>query len=35
MEQKRRGIIRKIIGVVTTNGFGYPLLEKIERLLPN
>ena len=34
MEQKRRGIIRKFIEFVTTNGFGYPQLEKIEKLLP-
>ena len=34
MEKKRRGIIRKFIEFVTTNGFGYPQLEKIERLLP-
>ena len=34
MEQKRRGIIRKFIEFVTTNGFGYPQLEKIENLLP-
>ena len=34
MEQKRRGIIRKFIEFVTMNGFGYPQLEKIERLLP-
>ena len=34
MEQKRRGIIRKFIEFVTMNGFGYPKLEKIERLLP-
>ena len=35
IEQKRRGIIRKFIEFVTTNGFGYPQLEKIEKLLPN
>ena len=34
MEQKRRGIIRKFIEFVTTNGFEYPQLEKIEKLLP-
>ena len=34
IEQKRRGIIRKFIEFVTTNGFGYPQLEKIEKLLP-
>ena len=34
MEQKRRGIIRKFIEFVTTNGFGYSQLEKIEKLLP-
>ena len=34
IEQKRRGIIRKFIEFVTTNGFGYPQLEKIEQLLP-
>ena len=34
MEQKRRGIIRKFIEFVTTNGLGYPQLEKIEKLLP-
>ena len=34
MEQKRRGIIRKFIEFVTTNGFDYPQLEKIEKLLP-
>ena len=34
MEQKRRDIIRKFIEFVTTNGFGYPQLEKIENLLP-
>ena len=34
MEQKRRGIIRKFIEFVTTNGFGYPQLEKMEKLLP-
>ena len=27
-------IIRKFIEFVTTNGFGYPQLEKIEKLLP-
>ena len=34
MEQKRRDIIRKFIEFVTTNGFEYPQLEKIEKLLP-
>ena len=34
MEQKRRGIIRKFIEFVTTNGFEYSQLEKIEKLLP-
>ena len=34
IEQKRRGIIRKFIEFVTTNGFEYPQLEKIEKLLP-
>lgn len=34
MEQKRRGIIRKFIEFVTMNGFEYPQLEKIEKLLP-
>ena len=34
MEQKRRDIIRKFIEFVTMNGFGYPQLEKIEKLLP-
>ena len=34
MEQKRRGIIRKFIEFVTTNGFGYLQLEKMEKLLP-
>ena len=34
IEQKRRGIIRKFIEFVTTNGFGYPQLEKIEKMLP-
>ena len=34
MEQKRRDIIRKFIEFVTTNGFAYPQLEKIEKLLP-
>ena len=34
MEQKRRGIIRKFIEFVTTNGFSYPQLEKMEKLLP-
>ena len=34
MVQKRRGIIRKFIEFVTTNGFEYPQLEKIEKLLP-
>ena len=34
MEQKRRDIIRKFIEFVTTNGFGYSQLEKIEKLLP-
>ena len=33
MEQKRRGIIRKFIEFVTTNGLGYPQLERIEKLL--
>ena len=34
IEQKRRDIIRKFIEFVTTNGFAYPQLEKIEKLLP-
>ena len=34
MEQKRRDIIRKFIEFVTMNGFEYPQLEKIEKLLP-
>ena len=34
MEQKRRDIIRKFIEFVTTNGFEYFQLEKIEKLLP-
>ena len=34
IEQKRRGIIRKFIEFVTTNGFDYPQLDKIEKLLP-
>ena len=34
MEQKRRGIIRKFIEFVTTNGFEYSQLDKIEKLLP-
>ena len=34
MEQKRRDIIRKFIEFVTTNGFEYTQLEKIEKLLP-
>ena len=34
IEQKRRGIIRKFIEFVTTNGFEYPQLERIEKLLP-
>ena len=34
MEKKRRDIIRKFIEFVTMNGFGYPQLEKIEKLLP-
>ena len=34
MEQKRRDIIRKFIEFVTTNGFEYLQLEKIEKLLP-
>ena len=34
MEKKRRDIIRKFIEFVTTNGFEYPHLEKIEKLLP-
>ena len=34
MEQKRRGIIRKFIEFVTTNGFDYPQLDKMEKLLP-
>ena len=34
IEQKRRGIIRKFIEFVTTNGFEYPQLEKIEKLFP-
>lgn len=34
MEKKRRDIIRKFIEFVTTNGFEYPQLEKIEKLLP-
>ena len=34
MEQKRRDIIRKFIEFVTMNDFGYPQLEKIEKLLP-
>ena len=34
IEQKRRGIIRKFIEFVTTNGFEYPQLEKIDQLLP-
>ena len=34
MEQKRREIIRKFIEFVTTNGFEYTQLEKIEKLLP-
>ena len=34
MEQKRRDIIRKFIEFVTTNGFEYSQLEKIEKLLP-
>lgn len=34
MEQKRRGIIRKFIEFVTTNGFEYLQLERIEKLLP-
>ena len=34
MEQKRRGIIRKFIEFVITNGFEYSQLEKIEKLLP-
>ena len=33
IEQKRRGIIRKFIEFVTMNGFGYPQLEEIEKLL--
>ena len=33
IEQKRRDIIRKFIEFVTMNGFGYPQLEKIEKLL--
>ena len=32
MEQKRRGIIRKFIEFVTTKGFGYTQLEKMEKL---
>ena len=34
IEQKRRDIIRKFIEFVTTNGFEYFQLEKIEKLLP-
>ena len=34
MEKKRRDIIRKFIEFVTTNGFEYSQLEKIEKLLP-
>ena len=34
IEQKRRNIIRKFIEFVTTNGFEYRQLEKIEQLLP-
>lgn len=34
MEKKRRDIIRKFIEFVTMNGFEYPQLEKIEKLLP-
>ena len=34
MEQKRRSIIRKFIEFVTTNGFEYRQLEKIEKMLP-
>lgn len=34
MEKKRRDIIRKFIEFLTTNGFEYPQLEKIEKLLP-
>ena len=34
MEKKRRDIIRKFIEFVTTNGFGYNQLVKIEKLLP-
>ena len=33
-EKKRRDIIRKFIEFVTMNGFAYPQLEKIEKLLP-
>ena len=34
IEQKRRDVIRKFIEFVTTNGFEYTQLEKIEKLLP-
>lgn len=34
LELKRRTIIRKFIEFVTTNGFDYVQLDKLERLLP-